>query len=137
MRWSDHALSTLSSTGLRRGGARTAVIELLDRQACALTAFEVEDALAGEASRATVYRVLDELVDHGLASRLEVGQGIARYEPVRRDGHHHHLVCEACGAIRPFHDDELERAIGRVADRVAFDVAEHDITLRGRCGDCR
>lgn len=136
MRWSEHALSTLSSTGLRRGGARTAVIELLDRQPCALTASEVEDALVGEASRATVYRVLDELVDHGLASRLEVGQGIARYEPVRRDGHHHHLVCDDCGAVRPFHDDELERAIGQVAGRVAFDVAEHDITLRGRCGDC-
>jgi Fur family transcriptional regulator, ferric uptake regulator len=136
MTWAEHAIGRLADAGLRRGGARSAVIALLDRQPCALTAQEVEGALGGGASRASVYRVLDELVEHGLASRIEVGQGVARYEPVRRDGHHHHLVCEACGAVRPFHDEELERAIGRAAGRVAFDVAEHDITLRGRCGDC-
>jgi Fur family transcriptional regulator, ferric uptake regulator len=136
MAWAEHALTTLAAAGLRRGGARTAVIELLDRQPCALTAQEVEGSLGGGASRASVYRVLDELVEHGLAARIEVGQGVARYEPVRHDGHHHHLVCDDCGAVRPFHDEELERAIGKVAGRVAFNVAEHDITLHGRCGDC-
>jgi Fur family transcriptional regulator, ferric uptake regulator len=135
--WAEHALDTLAAAGFRRGGARTAVVELLDAQRCALTAAEVGAALERSASRASVYRVLDQLVDHGLASRIEVGQGVARYEPVRADGHHHHLVCDDCGQVLPFHDDELERAIGRVARRVAFDVAEHEITLHGHCGDCR
>jgi len=137
--WSQNALDTLAAAGLRRGGARRAVIERLDAQPCALTAFEVEAAVRGDgrgASRASVYRVLDELVEHGLVHRIEVGQGIARFEPVRAEGHHHHLVCEDCGTVQPFHDDDLERAIGRVAGRVAFAVAEHDITLHGRCGAC-
>jgi Fur family transcriptional regulator, ferric uptake regulator len=138
--WADEALGTLAAAGFRRGDARTAVIELLDEQRCALTAQEVEEALRdGDrvASRASVYRVLDQLVEHGLATRVDVGQGTARYEPVRADGHHHHLVCDGCGRVLPFHDDELERAIARVAGRVQFDVAEHDITLHGHCGDCR
>ena len=138
--WADEALGTLAAAGFRRGGARTAVIELLDEQRCALTAQEVEEALRDgdrAASRASVYRVLDQIVEHGLASRVEVGQGMARHELVRADDHHHHHVCDRCRQVLPFHDDELERAIGRVAGRVQFDVAGHEITLRGVCAACR
>jgi Fur family ferric uptake transcriptional regulator len=63
---------------------------------------------------------------------------MARYEPIRSGhGHHHHLVCDSCGTIIPFSDRELERAIARLADRVPMRVAEHEITLRGACEDCR
>jgi Fur family transcriptional regulator, ferric uptake regulator len=139
--WAAHAAGRLSAAGYRRGGARSAVIELLDRQSCALTAHDIEADLRdrGRAvGRASVYRVLDELVGLGLVTRVEVGQGIARYEPARPDGdHHHHMVCDACGDVFPFADDELERTIDRLADRVAFDVAEHDIVLHGACAGCR
>jgi Fur family ferric uptake transcriptional regulator len=139
--WADHAADRLAAAGFRRGGARSAVIELLDAQACALTVQDIEAALraGGRAvGRASVYRVLDELVGLGLATRVEVGQGVARYEPARPGGdHHHHMVCDACGDVFPFADDELERTIDRLAGRVAFDVAEHDIVLHGACASCR
>jgi Fur family ferric uptake transcriptional regulator len=139
--WAEHAAQRLAEAGYRRGGARSAVIALLDRQPCALTAFDIERDLreSGRAvGRASVYRVLDELVSLGLVDRIEVGQGIARYEPARGEAHHHHhMVCERCGDVFPFEDAELERTIGRLADRVAFDVAEHDIVLRGACSGCR
>ena len=44
--WSEHALERLSAAGYRRGGARQVVIELLDEQACALSALDIEDAAA-------------------------------------------------------------------------------------------
>ena len=114
---------------------------LLDRQACALSAYEIEDALRADGrgvARASVYRVLEELVGLGLVTRVEVGQGTARYEAARPDGHHHHhMVCDRCGDVQPFADDELERAVDRLAARVAFDVAEHEIVLHGECADCR
>jgi Fur family ferric uptake transcriptional regulator len=139
--WAAHAAGRLAAAGYRRGGARSAVIELLDRQACALTAHDIEEDLRdrGRAvGRASVYRVLDELVGLGLVTRVEVGQGMARYEPARPDGdHHHHMVCDACGDVFPFADAELERTIDRLAGRVAFDVAEHDIVLHGACAGCR
>lgn len=139
--WAEHAAQKLAEAGYRRGGARAQVLELLDGQACALSALEIEDALRrGEraASRASVYRVLDELEKLKLVTRIEVGQGIARYEAIRPGGahHHHHLVCDDCGEVKPFADDELEQAIHRVADRVDFAVAEHEIVLHGHCGQC-
>lgn len=140
--WAEHATAQLTAAGHRRGGAREAVIELLDSQSCALTALEIEDALrAGRrVGRASVYRVLDELESLGLVSRVDVGDGVARYEPQRPqdpEHHHHHLVCDGCGRLTPFQDDGLEQAIRRLAERVAFDVSDHDVTLHGSCERCR
>jgi Fur family transcriptional regulator, ferric uptake regulator len=139
--WADHARAVLARAGLQRGGARAAVIELLDTQECALSAQEIEDQLrAGDrkVGRASVYRALELLVDHGLLVRLEVGHGMARYEPVDPTGeHHHHLVCDRCGKLVAFDDAELERAIERVGDRLGVEVADHDVILRGACQVCQ
>jgi Fur family ferric uptake transcriptional regulator len=139
--WADLATQRLADAGYRRGGARQAVIELLAGQPCALSPLEIEDRLrAGDrrVGRASVYRVLDELEKLKLVQRIEVGQGIARYEAHHPDGHHHHhhLVCDTCGEVFPFEDDELERAIARAARRVTFEVADHEIVLHGACADC-
>jgi Fur family transcriptional regulator, ferric uptake regulator len=138
--WVEYADRRLADAGFRRGGARSAIIGLLDGQACALSAYDIEDALRGDraVARASVYRVLDELVGLGLVTRIEVGQGTARYEAARPGGHHHHhMVCDRCGGVEPFADDELERVVDRLADRVAFEVAEHEIVLHGSCAACR
>jgi Fur family ferric uptake transcriptional regulator len=140
--WALLAGEKLAEAGYRRGGARQAVVDLLAGQRCALSALDIEDALRGadrQVGRASVYRVLDELEQLKLVQRLQVGQGIARYEPLHPGGdhHHHHLVCDSCGDVIPFADEELERTLGRVAERVAFEVAEHEIVLHGSCGPCR
>jgi Fur family ferric uptake transcriptional regulator len=140
-RWDRYAHQRLASSGFRRGGGRAAVIELLAGQACALTAIEIEDALRDgdrKVARATVYRVLEELETLGVVARVEIGDGVGRYEPVFPDGaeHHHHLVCGGCGRLTPFVDDELERAIRRVAKREAFAIEDHDVTLHGACASC-
>ncbi|MCW2990410.1 MAG: ferric uptake regulator, Fur family [Solirubrobacterales bacterium] len=139
--WPEHAASVLTTAGYRSGGARQAVVDLLARQDCALSAFELEARLGRtkrKVARASVYRVLEELESLKLVARIEVGDGIARFEPIAPGGeHHHHFVCDDCGDLSPFHDEELERVIARVAKRMAFEVDDHDITLRGACERCR
>src|SRR5690349_5320970 len=106
--WAAHAQERLAREGYRRGGARRAVIDLLGRQECALTAHEIDERLRvqGHAvGRASVYRALEQLTDLHLVARLEVGQDAARYEAVHPSGeHHHHLVCDRCGRVTPFED---------------------------------
>ena len=138
--WAQRAALALSDAGYRQGGARRAILELLDEQRCALTVLEIQRALSGrarEASRASLYRVLDALETVGMVQRVELGQGTVRYEPVREGpGHHHHLVCERCGRLEPFTDAELERAISRLSDRVPLNVSVHEIVIRGACRVC-
>ncbi len=138
--WAGRAEATLVAAGHKRGGARRALLELLDRQRCALTAQEIEDALRTESrrvSRASVYRILDELERMGLVQRVETGQAMVRYERVgESEEHHHHLVCDACGLVMPFSDDALERAIHELSERVPLAVSEHEIVLHGSCEAC-
>lgn len=136
MDWSTHATQALNAAGYRRGGARTAVIELLDGQGCALSAFEIEAQLAGRVARASVYRILEQLEELGLVTRLDLGQGLARFEPTRPDHHHHHMICDTCGDVIPFADADLERSIEKLSRSVDFEVAAHDVVLHGSCSSC-
>jgi Fur family ferric uptake transcriptional regulator len=138
--WADRAEATLAEAGRKRGGARRAVLELLGHQTCALTAVEIEQALSCErrrVSRASVYRILEELERLRLVARVETGQAMVRYERAHNDsGDHHHLVCDSCGLVMPFSDDALERAIDELSERVPLAVSEHEIVLHGACREC-
>lgn len=139
--WEGHALAMLGEAGYRRGGARTAVVEALARHDCAVTALSLEEELRRRevsVGRASVYRALEVLEELSLVQRLEIERGLAAYERVSPDGHHHHhAICRRCGRMEPFEDRDLERAIAQVSDEVDFEIAEHDVVLRGLCDPCR
>jgi Fur family transcriptional regulator, ferric uptake regulator len=139
--WAAETLNALAAKGLRQGGARRAVVELLGRQDCCVTALEIQEKLRTsdrQVGIASVYRILDLLTNEGFLQKIDVGSGIYRYEPVHRAGdHHHHLVCDSCGKVEPFEDPALERALHRVEQTSSFDVSLHDVVLHGSCGDCR
>ena len=139
--WREHAVDELERAGYRRGEARSAVVDVLSRQPCALTAQEIADSLRRRrraVGLASVYRALEVLSDLKLVQRLEMGQGVARYEPLDPSGdHHHHLVCQRCGRVVPFDDPQLESSIAALCDRLEFEVDEHDVVLRGACLACR
>jgi len=135
-RWLEHSQTVLRGAGLRASAGRTAVVELLGRQSCLLSAQDISDRLRAEGSRgstATVYRALETLHELGLVRRFDSGEGIARYEPVDPSGdHHHHIVMEDSGDVLPFEDAELERAIEGLGERLGMAVTSHDVILRAR-----
>jgi Fur family transcriptional regulator, ferric uptake regulator len=138
--WSELALRVLGEGGRRPGGARRAVVGLLSRQDCCLSAQEIAERLREEGDRvgtASVYRALDLLQRAQLVQRVELGDGGARYEALVPGGdHHHHVVCDRCGRITPFEDRALERAIDRLGARLRHRVSGHEIVLRGECPRC-
>jgi len=137
--WAELALDAVTSGDRRAGAARRAVIELLAGERCCLGAQEIADRLRGTAHPvgvASVYRTLDLLSAEGLVQRVDVG-GRALYEAVVPGGeHHHHAVCERCGALTPFEDPALERAIDGLANRLGHRVQAHDVLIRGECSGC-
>jgi Fur family ferric uptake transcriptional regulator len=138
--WTEHVHEVLARAGLKRGGARERIIALLAAEPCALSAVEIEDRLRGQSrptGRASIYRVLELLAEHGLVERLVVGDGQARFERALPDGHHHHhLVCDRCGKLVAFDDPGLERAIDSLSARLGVTVEHHDVLLRGACEHC-
>ncbi|MGH2839972.1 MAG: Fur family transcriptional regulator [Solirubrobacteraceae bacterium] len=134
-RWLEHSQLVLRGAGLRASAGRSAVVELLGRQSCLLSAQDISDQLRADGSRgstATVYRALETLHELGLVRRFDA-DGIARYEPVDPSGdHHHHIVLEDSGNVVPFEDAELERAIEGLGERLGMVVTSHDVILRAR-----
>jgi Fur family ferric uptake transcriptional regulator len=139
--WREHTEAQLRSAGYRAGGGRRAVIEVLARHGCLLTAnailAELKDDRPG-IGFATVYRALETLTELGLVRRVDAGTGSAAYEPVDPSGaHHHHVVCDRCGDVSAFADDALERTIEALSRRLGHEIESHEVVLRGSCRDCR
>jgi Fur family transcriptional regulator, ferric uptake regulator len=138
--WQDHAQSVLSRAGYRSSAPRAAVLGALAELGCSVTAKEIADLLEEQGlpvGLASIYRALDLLDRMRLVQRVEVGEGVARYEPAHPGGqHHHHLVCQSCGNVAAFEDPGLEKAIETLSRRVEYSIDAHDVTLRGECPAC-
>ena len=139
--WAEAALERLRATSGRSGGARREVVDFVGSQSCCVSAQDIHDGLRARGSRvgiASVYRALESLAGAGLVQRVDLGDGVARFEPAHSGGeHHHHFVCDDCGKVEPFEDPALEAALERIAGGRGYEVEAHDVVLRGACGDCR
>ena len=82
---------------------------------------------------ATVYRQLRRMQDAGQVRVVDLGVNDARYEPANR-GHHHHFVCRECDEA--FDIPGCAEGITKLAPP-GFEVEEHELTLYGRCDECR
>ncbi len=139
--WVAHASAILAQRRTRKSSARTAIVASLATQDCCASAQEIHTRLRNNGSPigiASVYRTLELLHHCGLVTRVDTGDGSARFEPANPNGeHHHHLICNECGSVEAFHDDALEAAIHAVSNRVVFRITAHEVALRGACQNCR
>ena len=92
--------------GLPQRRCARAVVELLGRQNCCMSAQEIFDSLR-RARRpvgiASVYRALETLADLRLVKRIDAGDGIARLRAVAPDGDHITITSSAGTAARSRH----------------------------------
>lgn len=86
---------------------------------------------------ATVHRTLKLFAECGIASVRNFGDGSTRYESHSKDEHHDHLVCQQCGLIIEFEDDQIEHLQAKVAKKHKFRVLDHRLELYGLCDKCQ
>jgi hypothetical protein len=60
---------------------------------------------------------------------------VARYEIANPDSHHHHFIDAYAGAIHPFTDRLLEKALRDTAERLGVQITVHEVILRPRTPD--
>jgi Fur family ferric uptake transcriptional regulator len=83
----------------------------------------------------TVYRTLDLLVEKGLATRTDLGEGRVVYATAQH-GPHAHLVCLHCGRVIEA-DASLLTPLGEtIRSRYGFTPNLEHIALYGVCEGC-
>ncbi len=126
----------LRVAGMRYSRSRYAVVEVMAGAGRPLTLPEILAVDAGRRlAQSSAYRNLGELVDVGVARRVDAGDDRSRFELHESlTGHHHHLVCDSCVP------DEFEKqvaALVEVAAEGGFRVDAHRFDMLGRCTECR
>lgn len=86
-------------------------------------------------SRTTIYRVLETLVEAGMARRVHHAGPAARFDPVT--DRHHHLVCDHCGELSDLDDHAVPPLPGPGTSRGGFSIRDYSVTFTGLCSRCR
>jgi Fur family ferric uptake transcriptional regulator len=114
--------------GIRATPQRRAVLAAVERRRGAFAVSE----LLGDAGvgLATAYRTVELLLESGAVRKLPNGTYV-RCHP----GHHHHLICESCGAVE---ETELCAAPSAAVlrRRHGFVVHTHELEIYGTCRRC-
>jgi Fur family transcriptional regulator, peroxide stress response regulator len=130
--------ANLSSSGFHFTEQRAAVFDFLRSVKHHPTAEEVYMAIKKQlpkVSLATVYKNLEALIAAGVASKLNYGDGSARYD-IRTD-HHHHLRCLQCGRVWDLEASENSAWLKTLKSPISFQVSAYRLELVGHCRDCR
>lgn len=122
----------LKKVGLKVTLPRVKILQILeDAPEPHMSAEDVYKALldAGDdVGLATVYRVLTQFEQAGLAQRHNFDGGHAVFELDRGD-HHDHMVCVDNGEVIEFHDDAIERRQREVCEEKGYELVDHSLVL--------
>jgi Fur family ferric uptake transcriptional regulator len=124
--------------GVRSTKQRSAISALLDEIEEFRSAQDLHDELRkrGEGiGLTTVYRTLQSLAEAGTVDVLRTDSGESVYRRCS-SGHHHHLVCRACGYTVEVDGPAVERWSHEVAEDNGFVDVSHTVEIFGTCRDC-
>lgn len=134
----DDLVALLRERGQRVTSQRLVILRELRRHGGHATAEEIHRVVHRDlpgTSTPTVYATLDLLVDLGLARKLDLGTGSARYESADAEAHQH-AVCRHCGRIEDL-DLELDaHALLRAAGAESFQARNATLVISGLCAEC-
>jgi Fur family transcriptional regulator, peroxide stress response regulator len=125
----------LRQQGLKVTKDRLLVLSVLKDQTKPLSIQEIEQRLGRhEVNQVTLYRILKQLTQLGLVRQLNFRQAHARYE--LQLGHHHHVICQNCGAVKDFEvkDNKLVKLAGKLTN---YQIRQHNLELFGLCRNCQ
>ncbi len=117
---------------------RKAIAAALDGIESFITAQELHTLLLRRGERvglATVYRCLQALSETDEVDILRTAEGETAYRRCS-SGHHHHLVCRACGRAVEVEGPGLERWADTVAATHGYTDISHTLEIFGTCPDC-
>ena len=124
---------------MRTSSVEQIIIETLSKEHTHLTSLQVYEEIHNRLpalNQSTVYRALERLVNRGLVSISDMGNGSAVYE-LLNNGMHHHLVCQKCGQVITIGHEEVEAFFSIIQERYKYKIITNHLILFGICEQCQ
>jgi Fur family zinc uptake transcriptional regulator len=128
-----------AAKGVRLTRLRRRVLEILlaaDRPVKAYDFVEVMRDAGKRVTPATVYRVLEFLLEHGLAHRVNALNAYMACADARKAHPMIMLVCSDCRKAVEFSDSTLYASMSDSCRGMGFSVNGGSIEIQGKCRDC-
>ena len=131
-------VSKLSELGYRLTPQRVMVLSAIENSDNHISAEEIYAQIVAkypQVNISTVYRTLELLKRLGLVTETDLGGGRVRYHPADK-GHHHHLVCQECGAIIDLDESLLSSLKSTLLREYKFSADLRHLAIFGHCAKC-
>ncbi len=128
----------LSKLGYRLTPQRLMILKAVEEAADHISAEEIHDQVRArypQMNISTVYRTLELIKELGLVTETDFGDGRVRYHCMGK-GHHHHLVCQECGAIIDLDESVLSSLKDTLLREYRFVADLRHLAIFGCCLNC-
>ncbi len=127
------------AAGLRRTKALEELITTLleNRRPMTLSELAASPRMADQCDKATVFRLLQRLTEHGMVRRLGLHERAAYFTLLVPGRHSDYLICTHCGSIEaikapcPVHELEAE-----IREKTGYRNLYHELEFFGLCPAC-
>jgi Fur family transcriptional regulator, ferric uptake regulator len=127
------------TAGLRRTKALEELVTTLleSERPMTLSELAASPRLADQCDKATVFRLLQRLADHGVVRRLGLHERAAYFTLLVPGRHSDYLICTSCGSIEaiqapcPVHHLEDE-----IREKTGYRNLYHELEFFGVCPKC-
>lgn len=133
------AVERCRDLGLRRTKALEELLATLVESDRPMTLAELSSSkrLTDQCDKATVYRLLQRLTEHGIIRRLGLHERAAYFTLLQPGKHSDYLICTGCGKIDsvkapcPVHELEDE-----IREKTGYQGLYHELEFFGVCPKC-
>ena len=139
MNQSGDITGKLSKLGYRLTPQRMMILSAIENSDDHISAEEIYTQIVAKypnVNISTVYRTLELLKQLGLVTETDLGGGRVRYHPADK-GHHHHLVCQECGATIDLDESVTASLKDTLLRKYKFIADLRHLAIFGRCVNCQ
>ena len=136
---SGDIINKLTEQGYRLTPQRMMILSTIENSSDHISAEEIYAQVVAKYPHlniSTVYRTLELLKRLGLVTETNLGGGRVRYHSAEK-GHHHHLVCQECGAIIDLDESILFPLRDTLLHEYKFIADLRHLAIFGRCINCK
>ena len=133
------SIRILQAQGYKATKPRRLVLEVLEEIGNPLSPYDIQGILSQRGkylNHVTIYRILDLFCSLNLAHKMLSSGGFVKCSLYAIEGCHRFMVCQHCGAIQEFADEELCQGENEFAQNFGFHTEYHLSEFSGLCSQC-